>query len=1646
MKNFLIISLSLLFYSISSKGQFPVPGSIDFNSSAFSSGLGANSTVSSIVVQTDGKILIGGYFTTYNGVSRNYIARLNTDGSIDNSFNPGSGANCLINAIALQSDGKIIIGGCFTSYNGTSRNRIARLNVDGSLDTSFNPGNGTNAYVKTIAIQTDGKILIGGGFSEYNLVARNNIARLNSDGSLDTSFNKVFLSTSVQSIVIQPDRKILIGGEMYSGIQRLNQDGSHDASFLSSIIGGTDFEVSTVYAIAIQPDGKIIAGGDFFQDYGNPNNIIRLNPNGTTDESFNSGSGVDSYAVRSIKILIDGKILIGGEFYSYNNIDRVGLAQLNQDGSLNESYNSGFSTSGIVNAITTQPDGRVLIGGTFNLYDAVSVNNIARLNIDGHIDSGLRIGTGLSGNVKALAIQSDGKIIVAGSFTTFNGITRNRIVRLLSNGAIDNSFNPGTGANGEINAVGLVGDKIIIAGDFTTFNGVSRNRVAGLNQDGSLYTTFNVGAGCNNVVNAITVDSDGGIYLAGKFTQYRGVATKPVVKIFIDGSIDSNFTPQLNFINTIISASDQYLSAIKVKPDGKILIGGYFNIENNMRGNVALLNSDGTLNQDFNYPVTSNWHVSSVGFTNSGLTVIGGTMYGGIEFLDQTGQNSFYAAGTGANGDVKAMVFQPDGKILIAGTFTQFNGIIRHRIARLNANGTLDSSFNPNPGANATINAIAAQSDGNFIVGGEFTSYSGIGASRIARVIGGKVFQLLTFPEITPKTFGDPAFIPASTSSGLAITYTSSNTTVANVSGGNITVTGVGSAVISAAQAGNSDYHPAIGEARLVTVNKANQTITFNTLPVKQHGDAPFTLNASTTSGLPITYSSSAPSIATIAGNTVSILGNGTTVITASQAGNVNFNAATSVQQTLTILASQPSSQPTSLQFSSIATASMNVSFTAATGSPTGYLVLRKAGAPPSEVPIDANQYAGTFGASTVVYNGSSTSFTSSGLTVGTQYFYTIFAYNGSGQFINYLTLNPLSANKFTLPATPTLSLSDPTTSNFTATWTPVASAIHYELEVSLSDGFESVNLVPEYNPKVITSGNVIGVNGLQQNTQYYCRIRAINESGSSTNSEIQIITTQTSQVGTPLTISQINFNSFLANGVTTTPVTVEIAGGNGNKNVEILQRAITATAFGAPVVPTSTSGNIYTFNLPVAGADELGIEFFVRAHDASTTTNSTSRFIYRSINPNTVIPGLSFGGKPENYRIISIPYKLDQSGVSDIFPPSWIGDNTKMRLIRYVGAAYDDVKSGNLTIGLGYWFNAREKTTITLGEGNVSQNNQSNPFILNLQQGWNMIATPYPFSIDWSDIVDANAVAPVDQVYYTFNPNINNYDDDNNSLKPYEGGFVFAANATTLEIPVTLKNTAGGRKRAVNDFQSDIDADNWLVPLKLKQGTIENTRSAIGMHPDANLSKDKYDRIALPGFLEYVELTSNHDEFFAPYFSRDIVPQQGSYMWTLNFEASRNEPVEISWDNSGMKGSKAQLLLYDPVGGVLTDMGKSNKYLLPNGTRRELQVIYSRKGFENLIGDLNRPYPNPFKEHVNLPAYFNAQGNSTTIEIKILNMAGEEVYHQHLQTEQQGLIQPEWWGVNLKHESVSAGLYIYKIIYRTRSGAISSQGKIIKL
>lgn len=347
----------------------------------------ANATVRAIAVQTNGQLLIGGDFTSVNGVPRNRIARLNGDGELDRTFNPGTGASDLIYSVALQSDGKVLIGGRFTVYDGTPRNRIARLNADGSLDTSFDVGAGANDEVFAVAVQTNGQVLIAGGFTSINTSNRSRIARLNNDGSVDANFDTNRVDDRALCLVVQPNGRILIGGYFSTiggtprnGIARLRSDGSLDISFYPA-----PGPSGSVTSIALQHDGKILVAGNFPTVNGTRRGIGRLNADGSLDTGFNPGSGADG-TIFSIALQQDGKVVLGGLFGVVNGASRTAIARLNADGSLDTTFVPGLGPksqySPWVFSVVVQDDGRTLLGGDFTHVNGVARVRLASLNSD----------------------------------------------------------------------------------------------------------------------------------------------------------------------------------------------------------------------------------------------------------------------------------------------------------------------------------------------------------------------------------------------------------------------------------------------------------------------------------------------------------------------------------------------------------------------------------------------------------------------------------------------------------------------------------------------------------------------------------------------------------------------------------------------------------------------------------------------------------------------------------------------------------------------------------------------------------------------------------------------------------------------------------------------------------------------------------------------------------------------------------------------------------------------------------------------------------------------------------------------------------------------------------------------------------------
>ena len=349
------------------------------------------------------QILIGGVFSHYSDTTISGIALLNLDGSLDSDFTNNVSVENAVMAIANQPNGKIVIAGGFTHYSGTLRNHIARLSIDGTLDSTFDPGQlDTGEGIILIAIQKDGKILIVDETPNYYF----NLLRLNNDGSLDSTFNNGINLTYINALALQSDGKILVAGgfQSYNGVNikdlvRLNSDGSIDTTF--NFGGGVT--VSGINSLAVQDDGRILAGaGNFRYNNVNLGCIIRLNKDGSLDPSFNEGgSGItqgpaSSSVVYAITPMKDGNILVGGLFSYYNGVHRESIIKLNSDGILDQDFvpaiqtRTDFYKTNYIYSIAIQQDGKILIGGSFYRSNGTDHLILGRLNpVDGSYDDSL---------------------------------------------------------------------------------------------------------------------------------------------------------------------------------------------------------------------------------------------------------------------------------------------------------------------------------------------------------------------------------------------------------------------------------------------------------------------------------------------------------------------------------------------------------------------------------------------------------------------------------------------------------------------------------------------------------------------------------------------------------------------------------------------------------------------------------------------------------------------------------------------------------------------------------------------------------------------------------------------------------------------------------------------------------------------------------------------------------------------------------------------------------------------------------------------------------------------------------------------------------------------------------------------------------
>ncbi len=677
-------------------------------------------------------------------------ALLAQDGALDPTFNPRSVSGAATfrpgfdgRDLIRQSDGKLLVA---VNANGLS---VMRLNANGSVDSAFGTNgvatntSGTLAETRSVALQSDGKILVAG---QANPFGNDDfaIARFNANGSPDLTFSgdgiAVFgIATGANDIAydlaVQADGKIVaVGTTSANGTDwamiRLNADGTLDGSFTNGQITQTTGN-DGLYTIKLQSDGKIVVAGYVLQSSEQRLALGRFSASGVRDSTFNGngvkiddiGTGAQNY--NDIQIQSDGKIVAAGAISFNATAGGAIVGRYNANGTNDTSFSAdgfvaftAFESRQAFASLGIQGDGKIVCGGYLGKTTDVNDNFlVVRLLTNGALDSTF----GTSGRSQTdfnaqtdqafgLVLDASGKITLAGKGENFVGTTQIAVAQYNSNGTLDNAFAARTEASPNIKDFGIGNDeirdiaaqsdgKIVAAG--IRFGGNQDWAITRYNADGATDTTFGTDgggatllslvSGANEVPTSIAVQSDNKILVAG-YTVQSGTNRLALARFTANGALDNTFAGGQGFLISTISNSEAY--DVLALPNGKILVAGWVNDAAD-DFEVFQFNSDGTADIAF----------------GSG------------------GQVSIDFGGT-SNEVAYALARQPDGKILVGGASNTAGG--QFAVARLNTDGTLDNTFDTDGKRtidivstgtnNDIIRSIVVQNDTKILLGGTAAS------------------------------------------------------------------------------------------------------------------------------------------------------------------------------------------------------------------------------------------------------------------------------------------------------------------------------------------------------------------------------------------------------------------------------------------------------------------------------------------------------------------------------------------------------------------------------------------------------------------------------------------------------------------------------------------------------------------------------------------------------------------------------------------------------------------------------------------------------------------------------------------------------------------------------------------------------------
>jgi ELWxxDGT repeat protein len=757
-----------------------------------------------------------------------------------------------------------------------------------------------------------------------------------------------------------------------------------------------------------------------------------------------------------------------------------------------------------------------------------------------------------------------------------------------------------------------------------------------------------------------------------------------------------------------------------------------------------------------------------------------------------------------------------------------------------------------------------------------------------------------------------------------------------------------------------------------------------------------------------------------------------------------NYNTTSGLTGFTTTLVAEPSAQPGALTFSNIASASATVSYPAALGSPTGYLVILRPDVQPSSGPVDGTAYStgSPLGGGVVVYVGPGITFNDIGLLPEKTYFYQVYAFNGSGSSINYLNADPTSGSFTTSANEPTaqptsLSFGSITPTGFTVSFTPPAETVTGFIAIRKNGS------APTATPADRTAyiqGNTIGdgvvafvgsassFNESQTPAAWHYSVFSYNGSGGTINYK----TTDALAGSVPEDTSPPNMtDNTPAMLLTGGALKVSFAISDPESGVASATLHYKPLNSATPVFSTKnlllTSGS-YEADLTTTEIGEQGLEYRVVAvNGRGVSGTGTTKRLRVSFPATATLPQIPAGTEEAHYRIISIPIALTNNSGDDVF--AQLGDNQKGERWRMYYYDEGNVEITNLADfsvhpGEGYWLISRNSVTIAPGAGMAVDATEASPFVINLSPGWNLIGNPYLFNVLWADV---NALNATELDLFVWNGDY----DPGTILPRFSGGFVQAGGNLPLKIP-TAKNPAASREGTVEPKRNAIDSRDWEVVVMLRNDDRKNSFGGVGMSDNASAGYDHLDNFTLPRLHNFLEL--NHEKkVYGMTYTKDIVPVAENYSWEFTVASSKAGATEMTWDNSYFGDNATNLVLWDDEEQLAIDMRAATSYSFGQQSERKFRILfgddeYIRSETESDRVQIHSITPNPAISDVRVS--FTLPGAARShVNVHVVNGLGQQVASVFEGDLDSGYHELSWSGRDAMGLRPAQGVYLVEVI-----------------